>query len=364
MPKKMPKVFQNHRNFLCPKTNNPVETIRQVFRNIVTVKEAIQLLRHHRELDSSQKIVVLAAIVAQFSRRTMSNFLIANEVARLAQVLAIENFIYSFEGNPHETCILLKLQSSSPELKLHPYQHAPVIPSQIGLHRELPFFGKHTVLLTSGSVTKNYFQSVQEKLGIRFSILEAGSAKYQLPTIRLQDRGSSKIDDVLFLPEGDKQNFIQFVKVMIKLSIVRRDLSLVIRKHPSLKISNRALASLGSQMPTNCKVSNRPLGEDLYNTKICIYRSSAAAIESTIFSVYPIHIDFDNDFALNPLDEQIIPGIGLTATSFEGLVDLVNSVTNAKFDSNGHLSERLQKVAASYFSNPVASEFYRSLNRE
>ncbi len=362
--KKMPNIFQSHKNFLCPKTSNPAETIRQVFRNIVTVWEAIQLLRYQRELDSSQKTVILAAIVAQFSRRTMSNFLIANEVARHAQVLAIENFVYSFEGNPHEICILLKLHSSSPELKLHPYQHAPIIPSQAGLYRELLFFGKRTLLLTSGSVTKNYFQSVQEKLGLRFSILEAGSAKYQLPPIRLQGSGSSRIEDVLFLPEGDEQNFIHFVKVMIKLSRIRGDLSFVIRKHPSLKISSRALASLGSQMPTNCKISNRPLGEDFHNSKICIYRSSAAAIESTIFGVYPIHIDFDNEFALNPFDAQIIPGIDLTANSFEGLVDLVNSVANPKFDSNGQLTEKLQEIAASYFSNPLASEFYRYLSRE
>jgi hypothetical protein len=359
----MPSVFQNHKNFLCPKTSNPIETIRQVFRNIVTVWEAIQLLRYQRDLNSSQKMVILAAIVAQFSRRTMSNFLIADEVTRHAKFLAIKNLVYSFEGNPHETCILLKLQSSSLELNLHPYQHAPIIPSQIGLHRELLFFEKCTVLLTSGSVTKNYFQSVQEKLGVKFPILEAGSAKYQLPPTRLQDSGPKRINDVLFLPEGDKKNFKQFVKVMIKLSRIRGDLAFVIRKHPSLKISSRALASMGSQMPMNCKISNRPLNEDFYNSKICIYRSSAAAIESTIFGVYPIHIDFDNEFALNPFDRRIIPGIDLTANSFEGLVDLVNSVATAKFDATGQLTERLQEIAASYFSNPVASEFYRYLNR-
>jgi hypothetical protein len=362
--RKMPNVFRSHRNFLCSKTSNPIETIRQAFRNIVTVWEAIQLLRYQRELDSSQKMVVMAAIVAQFSRRTMSNFLIANEVAWHANVLAIENFIYSFEGNAHETCVLLQLQSSSPELRIYPYQHAPIVPSQIGLHREFLFFGKRTVLLTSGSVTKNYFKSVQEKLGFRFSILEAGSAKHQFPQMRLQRSGPSKIDWVLFLPEGDKRNFFQFVMIMEKLSRVRGDLSFVIRKHPSLKLSGRFLRSIESQMSSNSKISDRPLGEDFYNAQICIYRSSAAAIESAVFGVYPIHIDFDNQFALNPLDGQIVPGLDLTANSFESLVDLLNSITNANFDSDGHLTERLQEVAATYFSNPAGSEFYRYLNRE
>jgi hypothetical protein len=232
------------------------------------------------------------------------------------------------------------------------------------LQRELLFFGKRTVLLTSGSVTKNYFKSVQEKLGLRFSILEAGSVKHQFPQMGLQRSSPSKIDQVLFLPEGDRQNFIQFLKIMIKLSRVRGDLSLVIRKHPSLKLSGRSLRSMKSQMPSNCKISNRPLGEDFYNAQICIYRSSAAAIESAVFGVYPIHIDFDNQFDLNPLDGRIVPGFDLTASSFESLVDLVNSITNAKFDSSGHLTERLQEVAAAYFSNPAGSEFYRYLNRE
>jgi hypothetical protein len=68
--------------------------------------------------------------------------------------------------------------------------------------------------------------------------------------------------------------------------------------------------------------------------------------------------------AVGPTGPTGAPGLDSTAHSFESLVDLVNSITNAKFDCNGHLTERLQEVAATYFSNPAGSEFYRYLNRE
>jgi hypothetical protein len=103
------------------------------------------------------------------------------------------------------------------------------------------------------------------------------------------------------------------------------------------------------------------LTKDFQRSAICVFRSSAAAIEAAGFGIYPIHIDFRNDFNVNPLDRVFFKGISLKASTYEELRELIKLISVDNLDNTGKLKNQLSNFAKNYFSNPLNSEFQEFL---
>jgi hypothetical protein len=347
--------------FVCPKTDNPINTFRQSMKNVVAIFEAILLLTRIHETSLQQKCLLLDVTLAQFARQTMSNQLIGKEVSRITHKLDSHNLIYSFEGNAHELSILSNLKSIPGNVRILPYQHAPIVTAQFGLLREMQRFNDNTIVLTSGSITKEYFQVLQRGLSLQIPILEAGSPKFSFETLDSKDFKTTKSACILFLPEASINSFLESVEIMKNLANDYKGLIFTIRKHPSLKLPRKIAKNLNRSLPTNSSFSTLSLTEDFQRSAICVFKSSAAAIEAARFGIYPIHIDFRNDFNMNPLDQVFFKGAILRSSKYEELRELIQLISDENFDKTGELGTQLSDFAKKYFSNPLNSEFQEYL---
>jgi hypothetical protein len=363
--KKFPSFDSCDNFFICPKTEDPMNTFKQSVKSIMVIYEAILLLTRTSETTLQQKYLLMNVVLAQFSRQTMSNLLIGKEVSRIIEKIGARYLIYSYEGNAHELSILSRLKSYPNSIQILPYQHAPIVSAQFGLLREMQRFKDNTIILTSGSVTKEYFQLLQGNSGLQLTILEAGSYKFNLETLNLQGVQLGKEKFTLFLPEADIGLFLESIEIMKSLAGDYKDLTFAIRKHPSLKLTKRLTRKISSSLPINCSFSTLSLDEDFKRSAICVFRSSAAAIEAARFGVYPVHIDFKGDFNMNPFDEKFFKGAIQKATSYGELSELIGLIFSKPLHKSGEYKDRLRDFAEKYFSNPLNSDFREYLkNRQ
>jgi hypothetical protein len=363
--KKFPKYESIENLFICPKTENPINTLRQSVKSIVAISEAILLLKKTTETTLQQKCLLMNVVLAQFSRQTMRNLLIGKEVLRISKELGTRYLIYSYEGNTHELSILSRLKSNSNSIEILPYQHAPIVTSQFGLQNEMQRFNDNTIILTSGLITKDYFQTLQKNLGLRLTILEAGSYKFNRETLNLQSVELESERCILFLPEADISSFLESLESMKNLAGDYEDLRFVIRKHPSLNLTKRLTRNIASSLPANCSLSSLSLDEDFKRSVICVFRSSAAAIEAARFGVYPVHIDFKGDFNMNPFDEKFFKGAIQKANSYGELRELIGPLFLESLNEPDEYKDRLRDFSGNYFSDPLNSDFREYLkNRQ
>jgi hypothetical protein len=362
--KKLHKLKSEQNLFVCPKTENPMDTFRQSMKNIVAIFEAISLMIKVDETTLQQKCLLLDVTLAQFARQTMSNQLIGKEVSRITQKLESRNLIYSYEGNAHELSILSNLKAISSSVRIFPYQHAPIVAAQFGLKREMRRFNDNTIILASGSITKEYFQMLQRSLNLKIPVIEAGSPKFSFKIAELQEPKTSKSACILFLPEADINSFLESVESMKNLANDYKGMTFSIRKHPSLKLPRKVVTSLTSSLPTNSSLSTLSLMEDFQRSAICVFRGSAAAIEAARFGIYPIHIDFRNDFNMNPLDQVFFKGAILKASTYKELKELIWIISSDNLDKNTELKTQLCNFGKKYFSNPLNSEFREYLKED
>jgi hypothetical protein len=257
--------------------------------------------------------------------------------------------------------ILSNLKSISGNVRILPYQHAPIVTAQFGLLREMQRFNDNTIVLTSGSITKEYFQVLQRGLSLQIPILEAGSPKFSFETLDSKDFKTTKSACILFLPEASINSFLESVEIMKNLANDYKGLIFTIRKHPSLKLPRKIAKNLNRSLPTNSSFSTLSLTEDFQRSAICVFKSSAAAIEAARFGIYPIHIDFRNDFNMNPLDQVFFKGAILRSSKYEELRELIQLISDENFDKTGELGTQLSDFAKKYFSNPLNSEFQEYL---
>jgi hypothetical protein len=363
--KKFPSFDSCENLFICPKTEDPMNTLRQLVKSILVIYEAILLLTRTTETTLQQKYLLMNVVLAQFSRQTMSNLLIGKEVSRIIEKLGARYLIYSYEGNAHELSILSRLKSYPNSIQILPYQHAPIVSAQFGLLREMQRFKDNTIILTSGSITKEYFQKLLEESGSQLTVLEAGSYKFNHETLNLQSAKLGKERCTLFLPEADIGLFLESIEIMKSLADDYKDLTFAIRKHPSLKLTKRLTRKISSSLPNNCSFSTLSLDEDFKRSAICVFRSSAAAIEAARFGVYPVHIDFRGDFNMNPFDEMFFKGAIQKATTYGELSELIGRIFSKPLCKPGEYKDQLRDFAEKYFSNPLNSDFREYLkNRQ
>ena len=355
--KKFPNFDSCENLFICPKNEDPINTLRQSVKSIVVIYEAILLLTRTSQTTLQQKYLLMNVVLAQFSRQTMSNLLIGKEVSRIIEKLGARYLIYSYEGNAHELSILSRLKSYPDSIQILPYQHAPIVSAQFGLIREMQRFTDNTIILTSGSITKEYFQKLLEESGSQLTVLEAGSYKFNHETLDLQGAELGKEKCILFLPEADIGLFLESIEIMKSLAGDYKDLRFAIRKHPSLKLTKRLTRKISSSLPNNCSISTLSLDEDFKRSAICVFRSSAAAIEAARFGVYPVHIDFRGDFNMSPFDEKFFKGAIQKATTYGELSELIGPTFSKPLLESGEYKDRLRDFAEKYFSNPFKSEF-------
>jgi hypothetical protein len=113
--------------------------------------------------------------------------------------------------------------------------------------------------------------------------------------------------NVLGAVEGTYESLQSFIIIFNKLSRLLPDFQFMLRLHPALSkdVAQELLKSLNKSV--NLNVSTDTLINDLNNSHVTIFRSSAVALEGLAFASFPVHFDTEMDGLLNPLSQINYP---------------------------------------------------------
>jgi hypothetical protein len=300
------------------------------------------LFKHsfHRTHDLINRWLLIETAVQQHSRATLANKFFEIRLTEMLKSIRPAQVSLTFEGHAHEAVLIELIHKSFPEIKIVPYQHAPVVPEQFGILRNLRILNANDKVLTSGEITKEYFSAFRTDI----SILAAGSSKFKEPAENVYVNDRIK---VIGASEGTIQSLEVFIKLFNNLAAELPSLDFSLRVHPA--ISERELGeSLKRLHSDSTLISQNSLVQDLATSTYCIYRSSAVAIEGLAFGVTPLYFDQSRSQGLNPLyfANLHLPVFGAA----DELAEFFKSLS--RLDSSAHGIDRveLQRISNQYFS--------------
>jgi hypothetical protein len=222
------------------------------------------------------------------------------------------------------------------------FQHAPIVPEQFGLMKNLLRLNSGDIILSSGEITRNYFES----LNLRASVRLLGSPKWRPITV------GKKVDSpitILGAAEGTLKSLESFSRLFQSLNNLDLGLRLILRVHPALSIKETSRILSNLRFGDQFILSDRRLEEDLKDSHFCIYRSSAVAIEGLGYGVYPLFFNPAGDQGLNPLyfAKLEVPVFRDLSEFRELFMNLRGLRSSPEIKPNNELL----KIGASYYSN-------------
>jgi hypothetical protein len=297
-------------------------------------------LRPRQFTDLEQRILIHASI-AQVSRKTLANQI---NLKRLDSVLKLNNpssLLITLEGHAYEALYIDWVHNKYPNIQLMVFQHAPIVPDQFGLIRNLLKLNSNDVVLSSGEITNEYFSS----LGLKANVRLLGSPKWRPLTPKDQNRRPITI---LGAAEGTLESLESFSRLFEDLSSLDLELRLILRVHPCLSTQESARILSRYSLEGKFTVSSQKLEQDLIESHFCVYRSSAVAIEGLRYGVIPLYFNPNGDQGLNPLYFA-----GLELPVFRNLQDFRELFQNLEEMNSGaarNQNEELLKIGATYYN--------------
>lgn len=249
-----------------------------------------------------QRRLLIKLSISQHSRQVMANLFTKERLTEVINRSRPENIIFTTEGHALEAMIIKLRDSNFPKVRIVGYQHSPIVPGQFSFYRLLKMFNPTDLLLTTGPITKEMIYKVFP--GLRTRIL--GSPKLVQATPALKSLNTLNI---LGAVEGTYESLRSFIFMFNKLSRLLPDFQFILRLHPALSKNVARDLLKGLNNSANLKISTNTLADDLNNSHITIFRSSAVGLEGLAYASFPVHFDAEMNGYLNPLSQINFPAI-------------------------------------------------------
>jgi len=287
-----------------------------------------------------QRRLLLKLSISQHSRQTMANLFTKVRLSEIISKSRPENIILTIEGHAHEAMVINLRDTDFPDMRIVGFQHAPIVPGQFSFYRLLKAFNSKDLVLTCGNITNEMISRDQPSLPIRI----LGSTKSIKIAPSLKSLTTMK---VLGAVEGTLESLQSFIILFNELSNLLPDKHFVLRIHPALSqgVVQKLLNSKSTSI--NLTISTNPLTEDLNNSHVTIFRSSAVGLEGLAFASLPVHFDAETNGLLNPLSQINYPKI-----EFSNVEDLANFLKTWPLSRNNaeeFRAESLRVVNEYYF---------------
>jgi hypothetical protein len=325
-------------------------TVRLQAINLNVSRKMLTMALDTRRFTPLERQILVNASSAQVSRQTLANQV---NLKRLDSLLAVNNpstLVITLEGHAYEALYIDIIHSRYPETQLMVFQHAPIVPEQFGLMRNLLKLNSSDVILSSGEITNEFFAS----LGLSASVRLLGSPKWRPLS---QEPKTSFPITVLGAAEGTVESLENFSRLFESLSTLDMGLKLILRLHPALlkKECSKILSKL--DFGEKLILSTQTLEQDLKDSHFCIYRSSAVAIEGLRYGVFPLYFNPTGDQGLNPLyfAKLEVPVFRNLSEFQELFLNLRETGSKAAQNQN----EDLLKIGAAYYSKLDSSALNR-----
>jgi hypothetical protein len=276
------------------------QTIKEHGRQLHISLKLLSLAQSKSHYTLFQRRLLLKLSISQHSRQAMANLFTKERLTELISKCHPENIILTAEGHAHEAMIINLRDTNFPGVRIVGFQHAPIVPGQFSFYRLLKMFKSTDLLLTTGTITKEIVHEVLPSLQTRV----LGSPKSIEITPQYKNLTTM---NVLGAVEGTYGSLQSFIQIFNALSRLLPDFQFILRLHPALSkdVAQKLLKRMNSS--ANLKVSTDTLTNDLNNSHITIFRSSAVGLEGLAFASFPVHFDAEMDGLLNPLSQIYFP---------------------------------------------------------
>lgn len=267
-------------------------------------------------LGTDMKRILTKAASFQHGRSTMANLVLKSRLSETILQVKPNILVLTMEGHAHEKIVVDVARSLMKDIKIVGYQHAPIVPGQLNLFRIVSNFYTDDYFLTTGEVTQGL--ALAHKPNCRVKILGSVKAK----KFEYQQKNSSRVQ-VLVSPEGTKESLTQFISLINKIAPVLPNITFVLRYHPAL--SRKVIKIIkDTLMPIkNVVVSSSSLNEDLKQSHLILFRSSAIGVEGLAYGALPMHIYQESIDALNPLFH-----CGIETANFQSIKRIISFIEN------------------------------------
>ncbi len=268
----------------------------------LSIQRSLLLLNKSKETYKNDRDLaeyLMRAAVFQSSRKSYSDLILTSTVLEKIRQHDPTHFVTLYEGHCHEIEILSSLASSYPNLKVFAYQHAPIVKAQLGFFLGIKYLNPNVRFLVTGALVKGIIAD-SLKRGLD-TIVVLGSVKNIIgfPERIMKERGAKV--RVLLAPEGDPPAVSELISLVGRLEINNQPLKLTLRLHPNSH--NSVSTDDAKTLKKNAvNISINDLRCDLENADICVYRSSAVAIQGLMFGVPPLYLSANSKHLFDPLD--------------------------------------------------------------
>ncbi len=279
-----------------------IETIKVQSRQFHISLKLLLIAQSHSSYTLFQRRILLKLSISQHSRQTMANLFTKARLTSLISNCDPENIILTTEGHAHEAMIIKLRDTNFPGVRVIGFQHAPIVPGQFSFYRLLNMFRPSDLLLTTGTITRELINKSLPALQTKV----LGSPK----SIQITPQFKSLTAlNVLGAVEGTYESLQTFILIFNKLSRMLPDFQFILRLHPALSksVSQKLLKSLNCSV--NLNISSNSLANDLNNSHVTIFRSSAVGLEGLAYASFPVHFDAEMEGLLNPLSHINFPTI-------------------------------------------------------
>ncbi len=320
--------------------------VEQKSRHLMNETAAALRAEARIEADAKKNLFLQHAAADAGSAASRAALRIGYQVGELVRRLQPKLIVTTFEGHGWERLAFRSARDANPEIICAGYHHAVLFPLQHALSRRLGNSFDPDLILTAGTVTRDYFSNLPDLAGIPLKIL--GSARAADPLNQVEK--PSHANHCLLLPEGLLSESLLFSRLAVRLAMLRPELTFSIRLHPLLS-PEKIVASDGSlaNLPHNLDWSKGSLEQDLEKSRWTVYRGSSAVIAAVQAGLRPIYYSQeDSDLSIDPL--RTMEGWRETASTPESVCECLDR------DSSLSPADRLgswrsaQRFCSSYFA--------------
>lgn len=226
---------------------------------------------------------------------------IARQIKALVQHLRPRALMFTFEGHPWERLAMQAARAVDPHILCLAYHHTVLFPEQMALASAYgPVFDPNAIL-TTGSVTADWFATQPD--WHKTPVIALGSARApNHPHPRPRDIGPQGAQ-CLVIPEGLLSETVFLIRHAIEAAQLDPKLRFCVRLHPVLSRAQvlRAAPELKS-LPPNMHWSEASLNADLAAASHVLYRGSTLAITAVLNGLQPLYVCMpDEPFSVDPL---------------------------------------------------------------
>ena len=221
------------------------------------------------------------------------------QIKYLLQIFKPKNAICTFEGHSWERILFRTIKEFNSSINCLAYQHTVFTKYQNSIFLPFPKEFNPDTILTIGD--HNY--NILKKNSKIDRLTKVGSPKNDLLKFHYKSKRVNKdFLRILILPESFFSETLLLFKMILQRCNYDNLNQYIFRLHP--RMNTEELIKVGNinfDLPKNLIISRQTLENDINSSDIAIYRGSASAIEASIYGIYPLYFNNNQDISIDPL---------------------------------------------------------------